>query len=111
MRSAAPASPVSVADIPTSGGEPWFAELYLRYTGQGGLILPAAAGELLAVLEVSAEAVGRAGGPQHIRTMIEPTRRKLQRGAWIKGYREGWAVEVDIVRGRRRKLWTGGLSA
>lgn len=104
-------APVAIADIPTSGGEPWYAELYLRRTGPAGLVLPAERGELLAVMQIDAAAVARAGGPQHIRTMIEPTRRTMQRGAWIKGYREGWVVELDVVRGRRRHLWTGGITA
>ena len=103
--------PVAIADIPASGGEPWNAELYLRRTGPAGIILPAQRGELLAVLRIDAAAVARAGGPQHIRTMIEPTRRKLQRGAWIKGFRDGWAVELDVTRGRTRRLWTGGITA
>lgn len=110
MRSApSPIAPVAVADIPTSGGEPWHAELWLRRTGVGGLLIER--GELLAVLTIEPEAVARAGGPQHIRDLVEPTRRTMQRGAWVKGFREGWVVEVDVTRGYRRRLWAGGIEA
>lgn len=100
--------PVGVPDLPTSGPDPWFAEIHLRETGPAGIILPTGRDELLMVVEVKPEAIEAAGGPHHLRTLVEPQRKQLARGAWLKGYREGWAVETDIVRGRRRRLWVVG---
>lgn len=99
-------APVSVADLPTSGGDRWYVELVLRATGPGGLILPAGRSELLAVLDIAPEAVAQMGGPGALRRAVEPTRRKLQEGAWRAGYRDGWAVEADVRRGRQRRVWS-----
>lgn len=98
--------PVSVADLHSSGPDPWYVEIVLRATGPGGIILPAGRSELLAVMSLEPEAVRRLGGPSQLRAAHEQLRRQFAQGAWRAGYRDGWAVECDVRRGRHRTLWT-----
>lgn len=99
----------SPANLPTSGPDPWIVRLVLRRTGTAGLVLPplaAQVGDDLMVVELRPETVAQLGGPQAIPRAFEADRRKLAAGAIRAGYRDGYAVELVVERGHKRRLWT-----
>lgn len=98
----------AIADLPTSGGEPFVAQLVLRKTGPGGMVLPRSADEVLMTVTLKPEAVAKLGGPGMIPAALEPDRRRFARGARAAGYGAPWVVEVDVFRGNRPRSWVIG---
>lgn len=98
----------SALELPTSGPMRWTVKIVLRRTDLGGrrLLLPGlGGGELLEAYDLSPEAVATLGGPANLSRAFEARRAFFARGATVKGYRDGWAVEVDIERGHQRRIW------
>lgn len=99
----------SPANLSTSGPDPWHVRIVLRKTGPAGIVLPAQAaqvGDDLMVVELEPETVARLGGPRALPRAFEADRRRLAAGAIRAGYRDGYAVELVVQRGHRRRLWT-----
>jgi len=98
----------SPASLPTSGPDPWIVRIVLRRTGVAGLVLPpqaAQAGDDLMVVELKPETVQQLGGPRGIPRAFEADRRRFAAGAIRAGFRDGYAVELVVERGHRRRLW------
>ncbi len=98
-------SPLNMA---MSGPDPWTVRVVLRRTGTAGLVLPpqaATAGDDLMVVELRADMVSRLGGPRALPRAFEADRRRFAALAARRGFGEGYAVELVIERGRKRRLW------
>lgn len=101
-----PLRPGSVHAIPWSGPDPWTVRLVLRHTLPGGIVVPGT-DEVLMSAELRPELVAELGGPEHLPNAFEAERRRFATAARAAGYTTGYAVELDITRGRRRRLFSG----
>lgn len=95
--------PGALADLPTSGGDPWVVAIVARPQTDGGLLLPQRP-EVLQRVELTPETVAAMGGPGRLRDAFEADRIRYARGARARGLR-GWSVELDITRGHARRVW------